>query len=129
MGVCISQNSICQDKAAAVNVHRSIGLNGNLSSSLKEHNTKNKMTPDYHLKDIGYKIKISLIFFCSDETLKNSFTYKFQIFIDNSDMGEENFISLGSTEATICQSQIKFNKVFETNYFLNYYYFFSYLFL
>ena len=119
MGVCIYPNSVCQDKAAAVNVHRSVGLNGNLSSSLNEHKTKNKITPDYHVKEIGYKIKINLIFFCNKEILKNSFTYKFQLFIDSSDMEEENFISLGSTEATICQSQIKFNKIFETYYFFS----------
>ena len=36
MGVCIYPNSVCQDNAAAINVHRSIGLGGNLSSSLNE---------------------------------------------------------------------------------------------
>ena len=63
MGVCIYPNSVCQDNAAAINVHRSIGLGGNLSSSLNEKNIKNKITLNYHIKDIGYKIKISLIFF------------------------------------------------------------------
>jgi hypothetical protein len=119
MGVCIYPNSVCQDNAAAINVHRSVGLSGNLSSSLNEKNIKNKISLNYQIKDIGSKIKISLIFFCSNEILKNSFTYKFKLFIDNSDMEEENFIPLGSTEATICQSQIKYKKIFETHYFFS----------
>ena len=119
MGVCISPTSLCQDKNAAINVHKSIGLSINQSISINEQNTKNKICPNYHIKDIGYKIKISLIFFCNNEILKNSFTYKFKLFIDNSDMEEENFIILGSTEATICQSQIKFQKIFETHYFFS----------
>ena len=113
MGVCI--NAICQDKAGSINVHRSIGL----LSSVNDAYQINKITPDYTIKNIGYKIKISLIFFCSDDSLKNSFTYKFQLFIDNSDIEEENFTSLGSTEATICQSKIKFQKIFETIYYFS----------
>ena len=113
MGVCI--NAICQDKAGSINVHRSIGL----SSSVNDICKINKITPNYQIKNIGYKIKISLIFFCSDDSLKNSFTYKFQLFIDNSDIEEENFTLLGSTEATICQSKIKFQKNFETIYYFS----------
>ena len=113
MGVCI--NAICQDKAGSINVHRSIGL----SSSVNDICKINKITPNYQIKNIGYKIKISLIFFCSDDSLKNSFTYKFQLFIDNSDIEEENFTLLGSTEATICQSKIKFQKIFETIYYFS----------
>ena len=113
MGVCI--NAICQDKAGSINVHRSIGL----SSSVNDTYKINKISPNYQIKNIGYKIKISLIFFCSDESLKNSFTYKFQLFIDNSDIEEENFTLLGSTEATICQSKIKFQKYFETIYYFS----------
>ena len=119
MGVCIYPNSVCQDKAAAINVHKSIGLSGSQSLSLNEQKTKNKIIPNYQIKDFGYKINISLIFFCNSEILKNSFTYKFKIFIDNSDMEEENFVLLGSTESTICQKQIKFKKIFETYYYFS----------
>ena len=37
----------------------------------------------------------------------------FKLFIDNSDMEEENFNLLGNTEASICQSKIKYNKVLD----------------
>ena len=119
MGVCIYPNSICQDKASSVNVHRSIGLGGNFSSSVNELNENNKIMPNYQIKKISYKIKISLIFFCNNDNLKNSFTYKFQLYIDNSDIEEENFILLGSTEASICQNKIRYQKVFETDYYFS----------
>ena len=115
MGICIYP-SICQDKT--INVHRSVGLQGS-HLSISEQNIKKKIVTNYQIKDIGYKIKISLIFFCNNEILKNSFTYKFKLFIDNSDMEEENFNLLGNTEASICQSKIKYNKVFETFYFFS----------
>ena len=115
MGFCIYP-SICQDKT--INVHRSVGLQGS-HLSISEQNIKKKIVTNYQIKDIGYKIKISLIFFCNNEILKNSFTYKFKLFIDNSDMEEENFNLLGNTEASICQSKIKYNKIFETFYFFS----------
>ena len=115
MGICIYP-SICQDKT--INVHRSVGLQGS-HLSISEQNIKKKIVTNYQIKDIGYKIKISLIFFCNNEILKNSFTYKFKLFIDNSDMEEENFNLLGNTEASICQSKIKYNKIFETFYFFS----------
>ena len=117
MGVCIYSSSLCQDKASSVNVHQSVGLKGNFSSSVNEINENNKIMPNYQIKNISYKIKISLIFFCNNDNLKNSFTYKFQLYIDNSDIEEENFILLGSTEASICQNKIKFQKTFETDYY------------
>ena len=119
MGVCVHPVSICQDKSTSINVHRSIGLDGNISSKVNNQKEKNIIYPNYQLKDIGYKISISLIFFCNDDILKNSFTYKFKLFIDNSDMEEENFIDLGNTEAMICQKTIKFQKIFETTYFFS----------
>ena len=119
MGVCVHPVSICQDKSTSINVHRSIGLDGNISSKVNNQKEKNIIYPNYQLKDNGYKISISLIFFCNDDILKNSFTYKFKLFIDNSDMEEENFIDLGNTEAMICQKTIKFQKIFETTYFFS----------
>ena len=116
MGVCLSPGSICKDKASAINVHRSIGLE---SQSLRKINEKISFFPKYNIQDIGYKIKINLVFFCNNNILKNSFTYKFQLYIDNSELEEENYISLGSTEAMICQNKIEFNKIFETNYFFS----------
>jgi hypothetical protein len=118
MGVCLYPGSICKDRTSAINVHRSIGLD-NLPSELKKLKSKKNLIPKYCIQDIGYKIKINLIFFCNTNNIKNSFTYKFQLYIDNSDLEEENFIFLGSTEATICQNKIKFNKIFETNYFFS----------
>ena len=41
------------------------------------------------------------------------------MFIDNSDIEEENFISLGSTESMICQNKIKYEKNFEAIYFFS----------
>ena len=114
MGICLSPGSICKDKSSAINVHRSIGIENQFTV---QANAKEKFFPKYNIQDIGYKIEITLIFFCNNNTLKNSFTYKFQLYIDNSDIEEENYIFLGSTEATICQNKIKFNKSFETNYF------------
>ena len=119
MGVCVNPFSICPDKSTAINVNRSIGVGGNLSSSVNNQKEKKIINPNYQLKDIGYKITISLIFFCNNDILKNSCTYKFKLFIDNSDMEEENFISLGNTEAMICQKTIKFEKIFETHYFFS----------
>ena len=119
MGVCVNPFSICPDKSTAINVNRSIGVGGNLSSSMNNQKEKKIINPNYQLKDIGYKITISLIFFCNNDILKNSCTYKFKLFIDNSDMEEENFISLGNTEAMICQKTIKFEKIFETYYFFS----------
>ena len=116
MGVCLSPGSICQDKASVINVHRSIGLDNQLIIKSKEILNLN---PKYNIQDIGNKIKINLVFFCNNNILKNSFTYKFQLFIDNSDLEEENFCSLGSTEAKICQNKIKFNKIFETIYYFS----------
>ena len=117
MGVCIYPNSICQDKASSVNVHKSIGLGGNFSSSVNELNENSKIMPNYEIKNISYKIKINFIFFCNNDNLKNSFTYKFQLYINNSDIEEENFILLGSTEASISQNKIRFQKIFETDYY------------
>ena len=115
MGVCLYPSSICKDKASAINVYRSIGLE-NQSSKVMSCNINKNFCPKYYIQDIGYKIKINLVFFCNNKILKNSFTYKFQLYIDNSEIEEENFISLGSTEAMICQNKIKYNKIFETNY-------------
>jgi len=115
MGFCLSPGSICKDKTSAINVHRSIGIE-NQSSKIITCNSKKNYYPKYYIQDIGYKIKINLVFFCDNNILKNSFTYKFQLYIDNSEIEEENFISLGSTEAMICQNKIKYNKIFETNY-------------
>ena len=116
MGVCLYPSSICKDQASAINVHRSIGIDNQISEIIKT-NSKIVLTPKYCIQDIGYKIKINLVFFCNNNNIKNSYTYKFHLYIDNSDLEEENFISLGSTEAIICQNKIKFNKIFETNYF------------
>ena len=116
MGICLSPGSICKDKSSAINVHRSIGIENQFTV---QANTKEKFFPKYNIQDIGYKIKITLVLFCDNNTLKNSFTYKFQLYIDNSDLEEENYIFLGSTEAIICQNKIKFNKSFETNYFFS----------
>ena len=118
MGFCISHSSMCNDNYSAIDVHRSIGL-GNQSSSLNEQNSGNKIIPNYQINDLGYKIQISLVFFCNDNNIKNSFTYKFQLYVDNSGIEEENFTPLGYTEATICQSKIKFKKIFETIYFFS----------
>ena len=118
MGVCLYPGSICKDKVSAVNVHRSIGLE-NISSKVINCNLKKKYLPKYYIQDIGYKIKINLVFFCNNKILKNSFTYKFQLYIDNSEIEEENFIFLGSTEAMICQNKLKYNKNFETIYFFS----------
>lgn len=115
MGFCLS-NSYCKDHASSVNIHISVGLE-NHSSRL--NNSKKSYFPKYAIQDLGYKIKINLIFFCNSNILKNSYTYKFQLFIDNSDIEEENLDSLGSTEAMICQSKIEFEKCFETNYFFS----------
>ena len=115
MGVCLSPASICKDKASAINVHRSIAIENTIIKS----NEKKNFIPSYNIQDIGYKIKINLVFFCNSNILKNSFTYKFQLYIDNSGLEEENFIFLGSTEAMICQNKIKYNRVFETNYFFS----------
>ena len=117
MGVCLS-GSYCKDQISAINVHRSIGFE-NQSSTLINSNSKINFIPKYSIQDIGYKIKINLIFFCNDNILKNSYTYKFQLFIDNSDIEEENFISLGSTESMICQNKIKYEKNFEAIYFFS----------
>ena len=108
MGICLSPGSICKDKASAINAHRSIGIDNQPIIKSKEKN----FFPNYNIQDIGNKIKINLVFFCNNNILKNSFTYKFQLFLDNSDLEEENFIFLGSTEAMICQNKIKFNKIF-----------------
>ena len=116
MGFCLSPGSICKDKSSAINVYRSIGIENQF---VIQANPKEKFYPKYNIQDIGYKIKITLVFFCDNNTLKNSFTYKFQLYIDNSDLEEENYIFLGSTEAIICQNKIKFNKSFETNYFFS----------
>ena len=118
MGVCLYPSSICKDKASAINVYRSIGLE-NQSSKVMSCNINKNFCPKYYIQDIGYKIKINLVFFCNNKILKNSFTYKFQLYIDNSEIEEENFISLGSTEAMICQNKIKYNKNFETIYFFS----------
>ena len=117
MGFCLS-NSYCKDHASSVNIHISVGFD-NHSSRLINSNSKKNYYPQYAIQDIGYNIKINLIFFCNSNILKNSYTYKFQLFIDNSDIEEENFHFLGSTEAIICQSKIKFEKCFETNYFFS----------
>jgi len=114
MGFCLS-NSYCKDNASAVNIHISVGLD-NHSSRL---NSKKNYYPQYAIQDIGYKIKINLIFYCNSNILKNSYTYKFQLFIDNSDLEEENLDTLGSTEAIICQSKIEFEKCFQTTYFFS----------
>ena len=118
MGVCLFPSSICKEKTIAINVHQSIGLE-HLSSRNTDCVQKNIFTPKYNIQDIGYKIEINLIFFCKDNIIKNSYTYKFQLFIDNSGVEEENFSSLGTTDAMICQKKIKFNKVFETLYFFS----------
>ena len=117
MGFCLS-NSYCKDHASSLNIHISVGFD-NHSSRLSNSNSKKKYYPQYAIQDIGYNIKINLIFFCNSNILKNSYTYKFQLFVDNSDIEEENFDSLGSTEAIICQSKIEFEKCFETNYFFS----------
>lgn len=115
MGFCLS-NSYCKD--SSVNIHISVGLE-NQSSRLITSNPKKNYYPLYTIQDIGYSIKINLIFFCNSNILKNSYTYKFQLFVDNSDIEEENLVYLGSTEAIICQSKIEFEKSFETNYFFS----------
>lgn len=116
MGFCLT-NSYCKDQST-VNIHISVGID-NHSSRLNNSNSKKNYCPQYAIQDIGYNIKINLIFFCNSNILKNSYTYKFQLFIDNSDIEEENLISLGCTEAIICQSKIQFDKCFETTYYFS----------
>ena len=86
MGFCLS-NSYCKDHASSVNIHISVGFD-NISSRLINSNSKKNYYPQYAIQDIGYNIKINLIFFCNSNILKNSYTYKFQLFVDNSDIEE-----------------------------------------
>ncbi len=116
MGICLYPDCICKDKV--INVHNSVGLDNKPSEIIKSKSKKN-LIPKYCIQDIGYKIKISLEFLCNNNNIKNSFTYKFQLYIDNSDLEEEHFSSLGNTEAIICQNKIIFNKIFETNYYFS----------
>ena len=48
MGVCVNPFSICPDKSTAINVNRSIGVGGNLSSSVnnqkEKKNNKSKLS-------------------------------------------------------------------------------------
>ena len=116
MGVCLFPYSICKENV--INLHQSLGLE-HQSSKNKNFVQKNLFTPKYNIQDIGYKIEISLTFFCKENIIKNSFTYKFQLLIDNSGVEEENFSSLGHTEAMISQKKIEFNKTFETYYYFS----------
>ena len=40
MGVCVHPVSICQDKSTSINVHRSIGLDGNIPSKMNNQKEK-----------------------------------------------------------------------------------------
>ncbi len=65
MGVCLYPSSICKDHVSAINVHRSIGIDNQISEII-ESNSKIMLTPKYCIQDIGYKMIINLVFFCNN---------------------------------------------------------------